>query len=95
MTRNKNMQQHIFYDEEKNPSDDDYIWAGGEDGTRNLRRPTAAQQQQLPWGSRFPPPSKYPASWFTLTESTFNRHNVVDSRLCFDLVLPALPEQVI
>ena len=28
-------------------------------------------------------------------ESTFNRHDVVDSRLHFDLVLPALPEEVI
>ena len=28
-------------------------------------------------------------SWFTLAKSTFNRHNVVDSRLRFDLVLPA------
>ena len=31
---------------------------------------------------------KDPNSWFTLAESTFNRHNVVDSRLRFDLVLP-------
>ena len=34
-------------------------------------------------------------SWFTLVESTFNRHDMVDSRLRFDLVLPALPEEVI
>ena len=38
---------------------------------------------------------KDPASWFTLAESIFNRHNVVDSRLRFDLVLPALPEEAI
>ena len=38
---------------------------------------------------------KDPNSWFTLAESTFNRHNMVDSRLRFDLVLPALPEEVI
>ena len=34
-------------------------------------------------------------SWFTLAESTFHRRGVADSRLCFDLVLPALPEEVI
>ena len=28
-------------------------------------------------------------------EPTFNRHDVVDSRLRFDLILPALPEEVI
>ena len=39
--------------------------------------------------------AKDPLSWFTLVESTFNRHNVVNSRLRFDLVLPALPEEVI
>ena len=33
--------------------------------------------------------------WFTLVESTFNRHDVVNSRLRFDLVLLALPEEVI
>ena len=36
-----------------------------------------------------------PNSCFTLKESTFNRQNVVDSRLRFDLVLLALPEEVI
>ena len=39
--------------------------------------------------------AKEPLSWFTLVESTFNRHDVVDSRLCFDLVLLDLPEEVI
>ena len=34
-------------------------------------------------------------SWFALAESTFHRSGVADSRLCFDLVLPALPEEVI
>ena len=34
-------------------------------------------------------------SWFTLVESTFNRYDVVDSRLRFDLILLALPEEVI
>ena len=34
-------------------------------------------------------------SWFTLAESTFNRSGVADTRLRFDLVLPALPEEVI
>ena len=102
-------QQLLLYDEEDPPGDDNYIQAGGEDGTRSSRRPQLAQQQQLPRGSRFPPPPtwtpapaqqhvtppkvklppfwpKDPNSWFTLAESTFNRHNVVDSRLRFDLV---------
>ena len=35
-------------------------------------------------------PGQGPLSWFTLVESTFNRHDVVDSRLLFDLILPAL-----
>ena len=34
--------------------------------------------------------AKDPLSWFTLVESTFNRHDVVDSRLRFDLILPAI-----
>ena len=38
---------------------------------------------------------KDPTSWFTLAESTFNSYGVVDSRLRFDLTLPALPEVVI
>ena len=38
-----------------------------------------------------PPPfwAKDPLSWFTLVESTFNRHDLVDSRLRIDLILPA------
>ena len=34
-------------------------------------------------------------SWFTLAKSTFNRSSIADTRLRFDLVLPALPEEVI
>ena len=34
-------------------------------------------------------------SWFTLAESTFKSSGVADTRLRFDLVLPALPEEVI
>ena len=51
---------------------------------------SSAAQGELPpfW-------AKDPLSWFTLVESTFNRHDVVDSRLRFDLTLPALPEEVI
>ena len=33
--------------------------------------------------------------WFTLTESTFNHIDIADPRLHFDLLLPALPEEVI
>ena len=55
-----------------------------------------AQQHVGPPKVKLPPFwPKDPASWFTLAESTFNRHNVVNSRLRFDLVLPALPEDVI
>ena len=39
--------------------------------------------------------AKDPLSWFTLVESTFNRLDLVDSRLHFDLILPALLEEVI
>ena len=34
-------------------------------------------------------------SWFMLAESTFKSSGVADTRLRFDLVLPALPEEVI
>ena len=34
-------------------------------------------------------------SWFTLAELTFNHSSVTDTRLRFNLVLPALPEEVI
>ena len=38
---------------------------------------------------------KGPCYWFTLADSTFNCNGIVNSRLCFDLVLPALLEEVI
>ena len=34
-------------------------------------------------------------SWFALVESTFHRRGIADTQLHFDLVLPALPEEVI
>jgi len=33
--------------------------------------------------------------WFVLAESTFNRNGVTDSRLKFDLVLPALSDEIL
>ena len=51
-----NMQPSNYYDEEDPLGDDEYIQSGGEDGSRSSRRPHVAQQQQFPWGSRFPPP---------------------------------------
>ena len=58
----------------------------------------APQHHVLPVAAQI----KFPAlwtkdvrSWFTLLESTFNRYGIVDSRLRFDLVLPALPEEAI
>ena len=58
--------------------------------------PAPTQQHVAPPKVKLPPfwPKK-PNYSFTLAESTFNRHNVVDSRLSFVLVLPALPEAVI
>ena len=34
-------------------------------------------------------------SWFALAESTFHRSSITNNQLHFDLVLPALPEEVI
>ena len=75
---------------------------------RHAQQPTGAPCYHPPptWSSapthvappkiKLPPfRAKDPLSWFTLVESTFNRHDVVDSRLRFDLILPALPEEVI
>ena len=101
------MQPETYYaTEERPPGDDDYTWAGGENGSssnshRHAQRPTGAPRSHPPptWSS--PPKVKLPPfwakdlSWFTLVESTFNRHDVVDSRLRFDLLLPALLEEVI
>ncbi len=58
------------------------------------------------WGAVPPPPPlhqvKLPSfwardvqAWFTLVESTFNRFRIENSRLRFDLVLPALPEDAL
>ena len=53
-----------------------------------------AHQHVAPPKVKLPPFwPKDPNSWFTLAESTFNRHDMVDSRLCFDLVLPTQPEE--
>ena len=58
--------------------------------------PAHAQQHVGQTKVKLPPFwPKDPGSWFTLAESTFDRHNVVDSRLRFNLVLPVLPEEVI
>ncbi len=59
-----------------------------------------------PWGMAPPPPPthqiKLPqiwckdiVAWFTLVESTFNRYRVEDSRMRFDLTLPALSEDAL
>jgi len=49
-----------------------------------------AEKVKLPslWVKRVRP-------WFTLAESTFNRFGVRDSRTRFDLVLPALPDDIL
>ena len=56
----------------------------------------AASQHAAPTKVKLPPFwTKDTRSWFTLAESTFNCSHVADTQLCFDLVLPALPEVVI
>lgn len=51
-----------------------------------------------PHGPKLPQLSSFwqnkPSDWFTLAESTFNRHGIADRRLRFDLVLPALQDEV-
>jgi hypothetical protein len=39
--------------------------------------------------------TRKPAAWFALAESSFNRCNVQDARARFDLVLPALSEDIL
>ena len=55
-----------------------------------------ASQHVTPTKVKLPPFwTRDSRSWFTLAESTFNRSGLADTRLRFDLVLPALPEEVI
>ncbi len=39
--------------------------------------------------------TKDTSSWFSLAESNFNQVDAADPGLCFDLILPALSEEVI
>ena len=56
----------------------------------------AASQHAAPTKVKLPPFwTRDSNSWFALAESTFNRSGIADTRVCFDLVLPALPEEVI
>ena len=59
-----------------------------------------------PWGMAMPPPPTHQirlpqiwctdiVAWFTLVESTFKRYRVEDSRMQFDLTLPALTEDAL
>ena len=57
---------------------------------------SAASQHATPTKVKLPPFwTRDSRSWFALAESTFHRSGIADTRLCFDLVLPALPEEVI
>ena len=67
------------------PGDEDYSGARGEAGGARRRFP--------PLLAGWAPADSH--SWFALAESSFHRSGIADSRLCFDLVLPALPEEVI
>ena len=82
------------------PGDEDFIPDGQSNGhkwrgERGFWNP--------PQHGPFPPPkvslppfwTRDTLSWFTLAESTFNRYGVSDSRLKFDLLLPALPEEAL
>ena len=55
-----------------------------------------ASQHAAPTKVKLPPFwTRDSRSWFALAESTFNRSGIADTQLGFDLVLPALPEEVI
>ena len=84
------------------PPGDNLSQARGEDSNRRRFPPPlpgwapAASQHAAPTKVKLPPFwTKETRSWFTLAESTFNRSEVTDTWLRFDLVLPALPEEVI
>ena len=92
----QNMQQHNTF--EMPPSADDYTKRKiGTRGDNSLRDSAPPSRWEHEWQQQYPdwvlPPlwTKDPRSWLTLAESTFNRHGIVDSRLRFDLTLPALP----
>ena len=86
------------------PGDNDFSGGYGENsGAHRFRYPQippglapAVNQHAAPTKVKLPPFwSRDCRSWFTLAESTFNRSGINDTRLRFDLVLPALPEDVI
>ena len=85
------------------PGDEYFSRARGEDGSTHRRFPPlppgwalAASQHAAPTKVYLPPFwTRDSRSWFTLGESTFNRSGIADTQLRFDLVLPALPEEVI
>ena len=55
-----------------------------------------ASQQAVPTRVKLPPFwTRDSCSWLALAESTFHRSGITNTRLRFDLVLPALPEEVI
>ena len=69
-------------------------------GARQQMLPYFHPGSWAPWGKALQPPPahqrKLPqiwckdiVAWFALVESTFNWYLVEDSRMCFDLILPA------
>ena len=100
------MQHNNYYDEE-GPLGEDHFSRG----TAEYGDWSSQQRQQYirippppsPWNQpNTPTKVKLPPFWtkdtrscFTLAESTFNHSSLADPRLRFDLVLPALPEEVI
>ena len=80
-----------------------YSWARSENGGAHCRFPLlppgwapAASQHTALTKVKLPTfRTRDSHSWFPLVESTFNRSGIADTRLRFDLVLPALLEEVI
>ena len=85
------------------PGDEYYSRACGENGGAHHRLPPLPpgwapvdSQHAAPTKVKLPPFwTGDSCSWFALAESTFNCSNIADTQLRFDLVLPALPEEVI
>ena len=85
------------------PGDEYYSRACGKNGGAHRHFPQlppgwapVVSQHTAPTKVKLPPFwTRDSRSRFTLAESTFHRSGIDDTRLRFDLVLPALPEEVI
>ena len=101
------MQQNSYYDDEGPQGEDHFYRGNAKYGDRSSQQrqqyirippqPSVRTQHITPTKVKLPPFwTKDTRSWFTLADSTFNHSGVADPcRLRFDLVLPALPKEVI